>query len=770
MKKLIILILLVNISAICLGQKLSRPDENQSKGIVFIEDYNIGNIIEPPVVTIPFLPVKSIRIDQKQEFSNEVLATVKANEILFPDEYAALELNTDAKTISFIKPNYTLDIKAYQAIDRAPAWLSADLHRQFRKLRKYALDDDFAQLILNAPEKVVDEVAFQIANLSTETLRDTRFRATLNLLTDNALFLYKCADSLQYVKIVEHGSFSSRDYYTTTKYRIKSGNDTIWYEIPRDIYYWYVVMPKLDREGVYEQDLTSSTQFRTYGYFWRQYLWNNPVKTFDYTKVNITTPKGSIDTIQRFGDLIKMPKVLWDRNQTYFPFKRSFDPTDHALDVIGNWASRAIPIDAKDNRPFEPNQIIFEHDGNCHEDALLIVAACRTALIPIIHLNTNGEDHAFGSVYDNDKWYHFEFFRGGFSEVINPSFAGITNLMKGGSYSWTTSVVQGTRSDGYRINHTAEYSTKLCNLEFTVVDKNGKAVDGAKIILWCSPGPYSSGWVSKIGWIWTDHTGTAKITVGAGKKYAFQVYHPKFGYLPDQSNAYVINQTNAVSGQTYQASAVYSDKQMPELTYGNLQKLPPDANYGVHVNFTSKNIVAGIYDEDVQKSQFAFRNDSDGNITFFLLNEANYLKFQNKEAFDYYFPVKYFNSGNLYLTLPAAGKWYVIFSNQEATVNYQQLELTGELLNNAVYQSIDFQPDNNACIAFPNPFSDKCRFIRSPWVKTIEIFDVFGKKIQVLEDGTNYWIPGKEVSSGTYLVKFSGDDNMEIQKIQYFRN
>lgn len=769
MKKLTILGFLTIAMIFCRGQNISKPEESTCKGIVFTEDHSTGNVIEQ-IEVIPFLPVKTNKIFQTETISNDVLANLTASELLFPNEYAAIELNTSAKTISFIRPNYSFNIKAYQAIERAPVWLSADLHRQFRKLRIYSLDDDFAQLILNAPEHLVDEVAFQIANLSLETLRDSRFRATMNLLIDNASFLYKSADSLQYVKLVEYGSFESKDYYTTTKYRIKSGNDTIWYEIPRDIYYWYVVMPKIDREGVYEQDLISSTQFRTYGYFWRQYLWNNPSQDYDYTKVNITTLKGSIDTIQRLGALLKIPKVLWDRNQTYFPFKRSFDPGDHALDVIGNWASRAIPIDAKGNRPFEPNQIIYEHDGNCHEDALLVAAACRTALIPIIHLNTNGEDHAFGAIYDNGKWYHYEFFRGGFSEVINPSFAGITNLMKGGSYSWTTSVVQGTRPDGYRINHTDEYTSKLSQLEFSVSDKNGKAVDGAKIILWCSPGPYSSGWVSKIGWIWTDHTGTAKITVGAGKKYAFQVYHPNFGYLPDQTNAYVINQTNAVSSQTYYGNACFSNKEMPEILSGNQLNLPTTADYGVHVRFTANNIIAGIYDEDVQKSQFAYRNDSDGNITFFLVDEANYFKFQNKQPFDYYFPVKNFNSGNINLPLPAPGKWYAVFSNQEATVNYQQLQVQGELLQNAIFQNTHNILPQSSTFVFPNPFSGKCYLnLSGQHVKQIEIFNLFGKKVQVLDGSENSWIPDHNLPAGNYLIKIILENRIWVQHVLYLK-
>ncbi len=51
-------------------------------------------------------------------------------------------------------------------------------------------------------------------------------------------------------------SITDKDYYTTTKYRIYDPvqEDTIWSEIPRDYYYWYIVHPKLDQEGLYIKD------------------------------------------------------------------------------------------------------------------------------------------------------------------------------------------------------------------------------------------------------------------------------------------------------------------------------------------------------------------------------------------------------------------------------------------------------------------------------------------------------------------------------------
>ncbi|MFC2114508.1 T9SS type A sorting domain-containing protein, partial [Bacteroidota bacterium] len=700
--------------------------------------------------------------------SGDILKSLNGSEILFPDEFTAFEVDADAQSIRFITPEYTLNSLCQTAINRAPKWLKEDLHRQFRKLRKFNNEDEFANLIINSPTEIVDEVAFQIANLSFETLRDSRFRSTINMLIDNAQFIYDVVDSLKYVRLVEHGTFASGDYYTTAEYRIKDGTsgDTIWSEIPKEIYYWYLVMPKIDREGVYKQDQTSSTQFRTYGYFWRNFIWYNPDPNHDYTQVNITTAKGSVDTIQRFGALMQQPEVLWNRVQTYLPFGRTFDASDHALDMLGNWASRSIPIDAKGNRPFEPNQVLYEHDGNCHEDAILIAAACRTALIPVIHVAVHGEDHAFCMIWDED-WYHYEFFRGGFSDQISPSFAGITNMMDKGSYGWTSTIAHGSRPDGYLENQSEYYSDKICTLKVQVTDTNNKPVDGAKVIFWCSPAPYSSGWQSNVGFAWTDHTGTVSINVGAGKKFAYQVFHPGFNaWLPSQTEATIINSTNSVNGQTYTAAARFTDFKMPSIKKGTLHTLPSTSQYGLHVDFTSEGVIAGTNTEDVQNSQFAFHTPEDGSVSFFICDQLNYDKFKNKEAFDYYYPVDYFNSGNLYLPLPYNGKWYVVFSNQEATINYQQLDATVELISDAVYADIADVRSTKMTI-FPNPFTTQCRIHAAENTEFVEVYDLFGKLVTKLEQAPFIWQPQNDLSKGIYLVRTYCNGKIQQSKVQY---
>ena len=100
-------------------------------------------------------------------------------------------------------------------------------------------------------------------------------------------------------------------------------------------------------------------------------------------------------------------------------FNREFKPTDDAMNVLGNWCSQCIPMDVTstdDYRPSQPNHIAWKHIGNCHEDALLVAAAARTCLIPLMHIGDFCDDHVWGMFNDvSTKWHHCEFFRGGCS-------------------------------------------------------------------------------------------------------------------------------------------------------------------------------------------------------------------------------------------------------------------------------------------------------------------------------------------------------------------
>jgi len=687
-----------------------RPVPVEEPGLIRIvpsaEEYTPVPMASQNIGMMQYLNRNTINkgIAGRKQGQEKVLSTSEGKETLFLGQFMAFKVNTQSKTIEYIAPTYSLNTLCLQALNIVPLWMRDDLRIKFRELNSKGLDDDYAQLIIDAAavsQQIVDETAFQVAHLSVNTLADSRLDKK-DLLTRNALMIYNTADSLKYVRLKEYGSFESGDYYTTTEYRIRDGadGDVKWAEIPRDYYYWYVVMPKVYQEGVYEKDLAGSTQQRTYGCFWRDYIWNNPNSAYDYTKVNMTTSKGTISTIPRFGEIIQKPELLWDRELKYYPFNRPFADGDDALNVVGNWASRAIPVDAVDNRPVQPNQALYEHNGNCGEDAYLVAAACRTALIPIVHLNTSCEDHALGAIWESD-WQHYEFFRGGLAEKGN-SFYGITNLLWGGSYGWTTSMVEGTRPDGFLNNHTKYYAKNLSTLELTILDEWGAPVDGAHVILYAAPNAYGSGIVA-CGNAWTNSEGRVQVTVGAGKAYYFKFSHPKLGTLPEGSSVYVLtNQAAAVAGQTYKGISYYQETEMPAINsdYG----LTPDtASFGVKLDIAMSEIITSVNSDDVQDSKFHYRTSfGKPAVGFFVCDEENYNKYLAGEQFSSYGRTDRCFDSSLAFGLPDDGNtWYVVLTNETSVTNYKEISASCELVETFMdvphlAQPVLIYPANNA--------------------------------------------------------------------------
>lgn len=502
-----------------------RPDAIPASGVVATPDDNTP-VYQSPNIGKPF--AKSATIDRKRMLApgESVIIAVEGNEI------------TDDST------HIQLSSMIENAIARVPAWMQYDLRFKFRRMTS-TYQTRMMQMINNTPKKYLDEVAFQLTYLPAEVLTHSAFNQASDwqYLVRNAEMIYLHADSLKYVRLKEYGDTNTNDWYTTTEYKIKQGSNYIWREVDRYYYYMFIVMPKLYDEALVVRDITSYTEQRTWGYFWRDFLWNNPSATHNYQNVNMcgypmlqsgVRDSVCIDTIHRLGDLMQMPEYLWDERPTAWFFNRNYSSTQSALDVLGNWCSRCIPWDITSTsqlRPSQPNQIATQHRGNCHEDAILVTSAARTSLIPCMHISDNCDDHVWAAIHDggDSVWHHFEFFRGGLSSGRG-SFWGMTNLQFDGNYGWASSFVHGEVPDGNYINVSKTYSddTTGCRLKITIKGRDGKPVDGARINLYSTNYQYSSTNPSILsaGYVWTNAQGQVDLAVGTGNKYYMKVYHP----------------------------------------------------------------------------------------------------------------------------------------------------------------------------------------------------------------------------------------------------
>jgi len=682
-----------------------------------------------------------------------VVASVSMREILFEREHAALRIDAAGRNAARETPPRSLAPEALLAIEQSPAWLEDALRLKFSLLAAKRLDAGFAQLIIDAEHRLKDEVAFVIAHSSMQTLTDTRFSQDREMIIRNAEMIYRYADSLRYVRLVEHGDPGSRDRHTTTAYRIydPSTQDTIWSEIPRDIYYWHIVHPKMDQEGVYVRDnFNDNSGQRTYGYAWRDYIWNNPDPAHDYKPVNITTTKGTVASIQRFGELMRTPTYLWDRRKTYLPFNRPFQPGQSALDVLGNWASRALPVDVVLPRAFQPNQILMKHNGMCNEDAFLVAGACRTALIPIVYAGCYGEDHVFGMIWD-DGWHHFEFFRGGLAPSGN-QFYGITNMLDRGSYGWKISMVEGTRPDGYPLNLTRHY-TGVCDVELLVTDTLGNPMGGAMVQLYA---PYGGGY-RVCHRLFTGADGKLLFEAGEEKRYLINAFHPMFGWSPaDSTRAYYMTAANTVAGQKYTVTVPFPNVR---LTRPAPAVQPPSgtAAGAIRLRLRAKDIRTGVNPHDGQRSRFHEQDSSGGAlVSLTLLDADNYTAFKEGRAYTALSHTPSTAAGEWFLNVPMDRVYYALLSNEAAANIFTDIQADCELLDEPI-SGVEETIAESGLEIWPNPAANSFRLNMSDATEgRLSVYNALGVRVLEREVSNGDNVDISYLPDGTYVAVLHG--------------
>jgi hypothetical protein len=200
--------------------------------------------------------------------------------VVEPGGWAAVSVDLASGQVVVEDSSPALSADALAAIDAAPAWIQGRLRVRLGMVDE-ELQDVLAALILEAPEdRVVDEIAFSIANLTELDLARADFDPAL--ITENALAVYEYADRLAYAEIVDFDD--DADGRSTVRYAVTdaSGAATT-VELAPDDYYWWVVHPKIDYEAMVPVDpATGLPAAAPDGVHWRRYLWESSTDTFDY--------------------------------------------------------------------------------------------------------------------------------------------------------------------------------------------------------------------------------------------------------------------------------------------------------------------------------------------------------------------------------------------------------------------------------------------------------------------------------------------------------
>ncbi|RLF54947.1 MAG: hypothetical protein DRN13_01505, partial [Thermoplasmata archaeon] len=160
---------------------------------------------------------------------------------------SADNLEIDEKGFSFAR---CLSLKKEKALAKAPAWIRAELANRLREV-----SDDYADLILSLDRRYVDEVAFSMVSSPTGKI------PSVEVLRRNALSIYEIDEDLEFVDVVDL-EMDSMEYKSTLRYRVMDDGREETVLTPFDIYYWYVVSPRI---GYEDPEMV-------YGYFWREYV------------------------------------------------------------------------------------------------------------------------------------------------------------------------------------------------------------------------------------------------------------------------------------------------------------------------------------------------------------------------------------------------------------------------------------------------------------------------------------------------------------------
>ncbi len=192
-----------------------------------------------------------------------------------------------------LEDDWHLTEAASQAVHLAPAWLQVELADRLGRLDD-ALQDRLASLLQEAAgedPRLVDEVAFALAHLARDdyAYADERTGVPFDpeILLENARWIYAADELLPYVRLKEYGEPGpDANYWTTAVYRILGPTGPEDYEIPREVYYWWVVHPRISGERVLyvrpPTDLPAAPEEG--GRFWREYFWADRNTPDDFSR------------------------------------------------------------------------------------------------------------------------------------------------------------------------------------------------------------------------------------------------------------------------------------------------------------------------------------------------------------------------------------------------------------------------------------------------------------------------------------------------------
>lgn len=522
-----------------------------------------------------------------------------------------------------------------QALNLTPGWLRGDLERTFLEL---GVDmDRYAAAISGAADpRFIDEIAFTVSHTSPDVLKMPS--SYPGLFSENAASIYAADANLSYVRLVEKGD------YTTAAYINATGAEA---ELPRDIYYWYIVHPKItDERPTYIDPASGQSSAPPNGRFWRDYLMNHNDSGYPLLR-----------------DALSGTDRLW--NGTV-----NSDVNNGAVGVIIRWVKSVMSFTSDNERPVQPVRIYAKHIGRCGEHEDITCAAARAALIPCIGAEDLAEDHVWNEFFYDGRWVSWE----------------PVNTMVDSPYTYAAwgkkfPAVNGWRGDDYVWQQTGIY-TETCTLRVTVKDKNGQPVEGADI--WVG-NEYSGDTRFRMIATWnaTNATGMAEFRCGKGNNLYARVDTDALGGAPTYAatstgaNPFILlgSDTSQVVASSQPITYNYTftlTKAVVLKKSSYTEMIPPVGDYKLEM--VLKAVDSEIKGANVLTGPHYYTHDSPVSLYSFLASDDEYTKFNHSEAFK----GKGFSEKaglTSELVVPDNGKWHAVVGTDSASA-IQCVQLT----------------------------------------------------------------------------------------------
>ena len=684
--------------------------------------------------SVPFSPVESPVPVFEPPSEYVALETVDCRFVV-PDKEGIYPVRVDLFDEDLVvNQEIELTSQAQQAVDLCPEWLQEHLIWKLLILTPENQDRYGALLLAHQGQNYFDELAYTVAYLSWTILATPSWDE--EVLVENAQGIYDNDAYLSYVNVVD---YTGADYYSTTEYYTIQGSDTVWVEIPKEIYYDFVVMPKVSDE----KPLNDET---VYNEFWRQYLWD--MDDPGYPVFNQVLNSNVL--------------VFWDEQTKNYGWSTTPEFTDslHAVDIISKWTRAIIPDGASGNRPIQPNIIAHEHNGNCGETQDLLSAAARVALIPCACVMDINEDHVWCSIWWDGQW------RGWYVDTVNNHNTAY-DVDYGGSKE--CSCIWAWRNDGFTWD-VVDYYSQSCTFTVTITDSASVPVDNATVQI------ASEGWqtstIYRGTWGQTDRNGEITFILGNNQNFYMNIA-TALGNFGGGGYEQVITNSVADQNYTFDWSPPLLMPELPavEQAEGSWTK------YLIQVAFDLPyDLMNGRDYYATPRSEYA-EPLADGTADFFIVDEDNLALYQAGEEFDCYELLQGQSAGEVWFYAPHTDNWYIVFSGDrhqgvqtfaDASITLWRHDGTG----------IDGGVLNTSVTVSPNPCSSLASVqftTAAAGAASVTVYDVQGRLVQrgsdqILEAGAhNLELDTAALSSGLYFVKVSGEGVNTMRSLTVIR-